>query len=97
MNRAKGRVNPSTVVARDSDPVNHPAHYNKLPACCQGCGRRIECIDVIEWMTLNLGAVVKYVWRSGEKGKLIEDLNKARWYLDREIQRLTRLGQVVDK
>lgn len=91
MNKGKDRVTPSTVVARGSDPVDHPAHYNQLPACCQECGRPIECIDVIEWMTLNLGTAVKYIWRNEEKGNQVEDLRKARWYLDREIKRVTRL------
>jgi hypothetical protein len=81
MNGSKDRVNPSTVVALGSDPVNHPRHYNSSPS-------GIECVDVVEWMSFNLGNAVKYIWRSGEKGKQLEDLKKARWYLDREIQRL---------
>jgi hypothetical protein len=51
----------------------------------------VEAIDVVEWMSFNLGNAVKYIWRSGEKGNLIEDLKKARWYLDREIKRVERL------
>jgi hypothetical protein len=39
-------------------------------------------------MNFNLGNAVKYIWRAGEKGDLITDLEKARWYIDREIQRL---------
>jgi Protein of unknwon function (DUF3310) len=49
----------------------------------------VECIEVVEWMSFNLGNVVKYVWRAGAKGALLEDLEKARWYLEREIARLT--------
>jgi hypothetical protein len=41
-------------------------------------------------MNFNLGNAVKYIWRAGDKGNLIEDLKKARWYLDREIIRLGR-------
>lgn len=67
-----------------SDNVNHPAHYTSSPAKCQ-CGRTIECIDVTEHMGFNLGNVVKYVWRADLKGKALEDLEKARWYLEREI------------
>jgi hypothetical protein len=43
-----------------------------------------------EWMNFNLGNSVKYIWRAGDKGSIIEDLKKARWYLDREIQRLEK-------
>ena len=61
--------------------VNHPPHYRK------DTGH--EAIDVIEaWqLNFNLGNVVKYVSRNGIKDpdKYIEDLEKARWYLDREI------------
>jgi hypothetical protein len=39
-------------------------------------------------MNFCLGNAIKYLWRAGEKGDVIEDLKKARWYVDREIQRL---------
>lgn len=71
-----------------ADPVNSPAHYTSSPAVCKGCGRQIECIDVAEHAGFNLGNVHKYCWRAGLKGKTVEDLKKARWYLDREIARL---------
>jgi hypothetical protein len=60
------------------DPVNHPPHYK---------AGGVETIDFIEAKDLNyrLGNVVKYVTRAGKKGDPIEDLKKARWYLDREI------------
>jgi len=64
-----------------SETINHPQHYNAHPS-------GVECIDVVEHMTFNLGNAVKYIWRANEKGKLIEDLKKARWYVDREIERL---------
>ena len=62
------------------EQVNHPSHYN------QG----IEPIDIIESWDLNfsLGNAIKYILRSPYKGKQIEDLEKARWYLEREISRL---------
>ena len=65
--------------------VNHPSHYQ------QG----IEAIDVIESWRLNfsLGNVIKYTLRAPYKGKEIEDLEKARWYLDREIERLKNKGE----
>ena len=60
------------------DLVNHPPHYK---------AGGVETIDFIEAKDLNyrLGNVVKYVTRAGKKGDPIEDLKKARWYLDREI------------
>jgi Protein of unknwon function (DUF3310) len=64
-----------------SDPVNHPAHYLSHPS-------GVECIQIVEHMSFNLGNAVKYIWRAGEKGNAIEDLRKAAWYIDREIQRL---------
>lgn len=66
-----------------TDNVNHPAHYRG--------GGGIESIEVIEAFGLGfaLGNVVKYVLRSGKKHATpLEDLRKARWYLDREITRL---------
>lgn len=63
------------------DAVNHPAHYTQHPS-------GVECIAVTEHMNFCLGNAVKYIWRSGDKGNAVEDLRKARWYLDREIGRL---------
>jgi hypothetical protein len=60
------------------DPTN-PSHYKSHPS---------ECIQVTEHMNFCLGNAVKYIWRAGLKGDALEDLRKARWYLDREIQRL---------
>lgn len=59
--------------------VNHPPHYK---------GNGIECIEVIEAFQLgfNLGNAVKYILRAGKKGNRQEDLNKAIWYLQREVQ-----------
>lgn len=69
-----------------SDPINHPPHYTSNPS-------GVECITVTEWMNFNLGNAMKYIWRAGEKGNAIQDLQKARWYLDREISRLERTLQ----
>jgi hypothetical protein len=66
------------------DDVNHPPHYTKHPS-------GIECIQVVEWMNFCLGNVIKYVWRADLKGTGIPDLEKARWYLDREIERRRRV------
>lgn len=63
------------------DMVNNPAHYTF---------GGIETIDFIEAKQLNYhcGNVIKYVSRAGKKGERLEDLKKARWYLEREITRL---------
>lgn len=61
-----------------NDPVNHPAHYNEHPS-------KIECITITEHMGFNLGNAVKYIWRADLKGQSIQDLQKAVWYINREI------------
>ena len=63
------------------EKVNHPKHYNK---------GKIEVIDAIEDWDLNFseGNVVKYVARHRFKGEPLEDLKKARWYLERLISNL---------
>ena len=68
-----------------SDAVNHPTHYNV---------GKIEVIDAIEDWGLNfsLGNAVKYIARADHKGKPIEDLEKARWYIEREIERRKKDG-----
>jgi hypothetical protein len=48
----------------------------------------VECIDIVEHFNFNLGNAIKYIWRAGLKGEAIEDLRKAIWYIDREIQRI---------
>lgn len=72
-----------------NDPVNHPAHYTSHPAKC-ACGNGVECIQITEHMNFCVGNAVKYLWRHGAKGDPIENLEKARWYIDREISRLKR-------
>ncbi len=67
-----------------SDQVSSPAHYTSLPATCE-CGKLVECIQVTEHMGFNIGNAIKYLWRSDHKGKAIEDLKKAAWYINREI------------
>ena len=63
------------------DSVNHPSHYTDHPS-------GVECITVTEHMSFLRGNAVKYLWRAGSKGPALEDLKKARWYLDREISNL---------
>jgi len=60
------------------DNINHPKHYTDHAS-------GIECIQITEHMSFTLGNVIKYVWRADLKGNSIDDLKKARWYLDREI------------
>lgn len=67
-----------------TESVDHPEHYG-------GADNPYEAIKVIEAHELgfHLGNAVKYILRAGKKSRnAIEDLEKARWYLDREIQRL---------
>ena len=64
-----------------NDPVNHPKHYTSHPS-------GVECIEVTEHFDFNKGNAIKYIWRSSDKGKEVEDLRKARWYIDREIARI---------
>jgi len=60
--------------------VNHPPHYTAHPS-------GIECIQITEHMNFCLGNAVKYIFRADLKGSPIEDLEKAIWYLKREIER----------
>lgn len=72
-----------------SDAVNHPNHYKSNPS-------GIECIDVVEHMNFNRGNAMKYIWRAGSKGDELEDLKKAAWYIQREIERL-QVGRLNDE
>lgn len=71
--------------AGQSAAVDHPLHYNAHPS-------GVECIEVIEHMPANVAMAVKYCWRAGlkESSKEIEDMEKAVWYLQREVQRLKK-------
>lgn len=62
-----------------NDAVDHPKHYIEHPS-------GIECITITEHMGFTLGNVIKYVWRADMKGG-VEDLKKARWYIEREISK----------
>lgn len=65
------------------ETINHPKHYG-------GGDNPYEAIKVVEAWALGfcLGNVVKYISRAGKKGDALEDLKKARWYLEREIANL---------
>lgn len=66
-----------------TDGVNHPPHYTNHPS-------GVECITITEHMGFNLGNAIKYVWRADLKADALEDLRKAIWYIDREIQKRER-------
>jgi hypothetical protein len=70
------------------DPVNHPKHYTQHPS-------GVECIQITEHMGFNLGNAVKYIWRADLKHDAIEDMEKAVWYIQREIQK--RKKHAADK
>ena len=62
-----------------SDPVNHPSHYTEHPS-------GIECIEITEHMSFCVGNAIKYLWRAYLKhADALEDLQKALWYINREI------------
>ena len=62
--------------------VDHPKHYNE----------GVEAIDVIEsWdLNFNVGNVIKYMLRAPYKGEEIQDLEKAKWYLDRHLENIKK-------
>jgi hypothetical protein len=67
-----------------SDPVNHPSHYNQYP---------VEVIELTRHMSFTRGNAVKYIARAGHKGgpeKELEDLKKAKWYIEDDIAQLER-------
>lgn len=66
-----------------NDPVNYPKHYTSHPS-------GVECIQVTEHMNFCLGNAMKYIWRAGQKDGVIQDLEKAVFYLNREIERLKK-------
>lgn len=67
------------------DPVNHPPHYTDHPS-------GIECIRITEHLNFCIGNAIKYLWRAGRKGDPVQDLRKAVWYIEREINRLQQNG-----
>jgi len=66
------------------DPVNNPKHYTSHPS-------GIDCIQITEHMSFNLGNALKYIWRCDLKKEAVEDLRKARWYIDREIEKRVKI------
>jgi len=72
------------------DAIN-PNHYKNGASRCE-CGKTIECIHITESMNFCLGNAIKYIWRADYKNNAIEDLKKARWYIDREISKREKLS-----
>ena len=68
------------------DMINHPSHYTQYLG--------LEVIDLTEQMNFNKGNAVKYITRSGFKSNEIEDLEKAAWYIAREISRVKKLQEI---
>lgn len=90
-NKAK-ETSPAAAPQKKVDSrVEHPSYYNAHPS-------GVECIDIVRHYNFNVGNVIKYLWRHGlkreegmsDKAKALEDLRKARFYLDDEIKRLER-------
>jgi hypothetical protein len=86
---AIGEIHPSPEILRlfygkeapVADNVKHPSHYtDRVPG--------IECIEVSQHFNFNLGNAIKYIWRSGNKGDVVEDLRKAIQYLEFELKRI---------
>lgn len=61
-----------------SDIVNHPPHYTQHPS-------GVECITITEWLNFNLGNAFKYLFRRKMKGRELEDVKKALWYVERQL------------
>lgn len=61
--------------------ATNPVHYKSHPS-------GVECIEVTRHENFNCGNAIKYIWRRGQKGDTIEDLEKAIWYLNDEIRRI---------
>jgi hypothetical protein len=73
-----------------ADMVNHPPHYTSHPS-------GVECIQITEHMNFNLGNAVKYIWRAGLKTEdPIRDLEKAAFYVRREIERRQKFGEAKE-
>lgn len=80
------------IATTETEEINHPAHYNQYT---------FEAIDVIDEVAPNypievameIGNAIKYLLRAPFKGRLIQDLNKAVWYINRAIENLEKVGK----
>ena len=81
MEIVEGRV---TTIGGKRDVVDHPDHYTWHPA-------GVEAVTICEEFNYNLGNAIAYIWRSGgttKKGDVETDLQKAIWYIQRELERI---------
>jgi hypothetical protein len=77
ISKGKAKVRKEKVKA---DMVNNPPHYTSHPS-------GVECIQITEHMSFNLGNALKYIWRADLKGSAVEDLEKAVFYINRELDK----------
>jgi hypothetical protein len=76
------------IIQAEHDPVNKPKHYTSHPS-------GVECIEISEKLSFNLGNAFKYVFRRDDKENTLQDVSKAEWYLKREIGRLEGLIETM--
>lgn len=79
------RNGPLVLTDAEHDPVDRPSHYTHY--------KGLEIIDLTEQLNFNRGNAIKYIARAGLKGdggNEVQDLQKAAWYIQREIERITR-------
>lgn len=88
MNTTTGNLQRVGKTGQRIDPqgVDHPSHYNEHPS-------GIECIEIKRHLSSNLGDSFKYVFRRGDKGDPVKDLNKSIWYLRDEIEHLSEAAK----
>ena len=72
------------------DNINKPKHYATHPS-------GVECVQIAEHLGFNIGNAFKYVWRAGLKGDALEDLRKARWYVERALKERLRPYGIDDR
>jgi hypothetical protein len=80
MNRIEPTIGELTYAEANKN-VDHPPHYTSHPS-------GVEAIQITEHMNFCVGNAMKYLWRAGLKDNAIEDLQKAQWYINRELERL---------
>jgi len=73
-----------------ADKINHPSHYTSHPS-------GVECIQITEGFSFNIGNAIKYLWRADEKGAPLDDLKKAGWYIEREISRRINAAKTISE
>jgi len=70
------------------DKINHSSHYTAHKS-------GVECIEVTEGRNFCIGNAIKYIWRAKDKDSYLDDLKKARWYIERYKQRFYPLKRIV--